>query len=228
MPFTPEQIAELDSKLHPKYVKQLDGNDYIESWVAIHRANSIFGFDGWGSETTRIEIADKAQYDSGRKWEVTCFATVRVTAGGVSHEGVGSGAGFSGRISAAVDSAIKEAESDALKRALRQFGNQFGNALYDKQKRFVGVQQPANQQEAAPIQSALEDSGLPDQVPDDAWPDLIPSLIQEVEKCSTQSELDGLTRKWGALARKTPVDDQKRLSEALRRKRASIAALEAA
>jgi DNA repair and recombination protein RAD52 len=67
-------------------------------------------------------------------WGVTYTAKVRVSVGGIFHDGVGAGHGIGTDLGLAHESAAKEAESDARKRAMMQFGNQFGLALYDKEQ----------------------------------------------------------------------------------------------
>jgi recombination DNA repair RAD52 pathway protein len=71
----------------------------------------------------------------------------------------------------AVENALKAAETDATKRALASFGWQFGLALYDKERRNVGVDAPAERQltrerdpvcrEPAPIDDGFDDRAAP-------------------------------------------------------------------
>lgn len=209
MSFSQEQIEQLSANLSPRYVKQnQDGMAYIEAWVCIHRANTIFGFAGWSSETTRIEIVDKSSYQKNGKdmWEVTCFATVRVTAGTVAHEGVGTGSGFGARISAAIDSSVKEAESDALKRALRQFGNQFGNALYDKEKRFVG-----------------EDAVKPQKFPAEQLSARILEARDQIAATETLQEVDAFGKQNANWISSLPARDRSALQLAIKAQREALA-----
>ncbi|MEL6569376.1 MAG: RAD52 family DNA repair protein [Pseudomonadota bacterium] len=219
------QTAELSKKLHPQYVKQRDGNDYIESWAAIHRANSIFGFDGWSSETVSSEIVSRQQRGD-KKWEIVCTAKVRVHALGTFHEGTGVGDNIQGSLAKALNTALKDAESDAMKRALRQFGNQFGNALYDKAKRFVGVDKTPE----PPVEPAANDAPnfLPTVPPDDLVPGMIDALIEEVHLSGAQTDLDNLAKTWGKYVQRCSSGDQKRVSEAFRAQRNSVAAMVAA
>lgn len=217
MKFSSDQIEQLDAKLHPRYVKQnQDGQSYIEAWVVIHRANAIFGFDGWSSDTTRIEIADKLPYKKGGTdmWEVTCFATVRVTAGGVHHDGVGTGSGFGQRISGAIDSAIKEAESDALKRALRQFGNQFGNALYDKDKRFVGETEPRQKPAPQPTRTEREEGPNPTSAD---------RIINDVIAAQTLADVEAIGKREANFIVSLPSADRSRIQKAIAAQRAALA-----
>ena len=129
--FTDEQLAQLRGpldesrvKIHP-YTKM----DYLATWDVIATANEIFGFDGWSSETTRLELVGP---------EFGWLATVRITAGGVAREDSGFAPyaiGDRGLLGETVDTAVKAAVSDALKRALRSFGEQFGNTLYNKARK---------------------------------------------------------------------------------------------
>ena len=106
---------------------------YFETWKAINLANSIFGNLSWSSETTRLELMDKAE-------KPTFIATVRVTVNlGNGEKSVREGTGYGSDKSKnnPYELAAKEAESDALKRALSKFGNRLGNALYDKSQEYV-------------------------------------------------------------------------------------------
>jgi len=145
MSLTDKQISELEKKLDPAVVanRQIAGRntDYIEGWYAIKRANEIFGFDGWSRETVLTKLHDPIEGVKNDKtqWNAAFTATVTITVEGVVRQGVGYGDGYAARMGEAMESAIKEAETDATKRALMTFGNQFGLALYDKQKRGVGI-----------------------------------------------------------------------------------------
>lgn len=111
---------------------------FIEGYHAIYEANAIFGFDGWSYEIVECkEIVNRVyKTEKGDRVEVGYFAKVRVNAGGIYREGVGTGSGIANPSNyyKAIENAIKEAETDALKRALRSFGSKFGLALYDKQQ----------------------------------------------------------------------------------------------
>ena len=141
--FTDEQIEKLAApidegrvKVHP-YTKM----DYLATWDMIATANEIFGFDGWSSETTRLELVGP---------EFGWVATVKVAAGGVVREDSGFAPyaiGEQGLLRETVDTAVKAAVSDALKRALRSFGEQFGNTLYNKNRRGNAPQQQRPAQE---------------------------------------------------------------------------------
>lgn len=133
-------IDRLNEKLDASKVKQREGAfgknlDYLETWYCIQQANDIFGYDGWSSETTRLEhIGTILGKDKNGKERYTCAyrATVRITVGNAIREGSGFGNGLGKDELEAHELALKEAESDAKKRGLMQFGNQFGLALYDK------------------------------------------------------------------------------------------------
>lgn len=153
MSFTDKQIALLAADLNRANVKSRSqagrSLSYIESWHAIAEANRIFGYDGWSSETVDIRVVSERERKVGARqipgWGVTYIAKVRVEAGGVVREGVGSGHGIDVDLGQAHESAIKEAESDARKRALMTFGNQFGLALYDKEQRNVSDGEPVDE-----------------------------------------------------------------------------------
>ena len=134
--FTPEQIKKLEEPLYSGYIKQNQGNDYIEGFQAIKNANNIFGFDGWSDsirEMTCVLEEERQKRGGGTQMVCAyrCIIKVEVYAGDrtVRHEGEGYGTGYGNDRH---EAASKEAETDALKRALRKFGNQFGLSLYAK------------------------------------------------------------------------------------------------
>ena len=141
---------ELGKKLHPNAVKPPKKfgpkGEYIESWYAISEANRIFGFGGWCSENVRLECVSEKPRKIGKGekdgWGVTYICIRQITVGGVVRQGTGAGHGYNEDLGSAHEDAIKEAESDAEKRALRTFGNPFGLALYDKDKKNVGIDAP--------------------------------------------------------------------------------------
>lgn len=159
MSFTADTKQALQAKLDPAHVKTRKqasfSLDYIEGWHAIAEANRIFGFDGWSSETVRLEAARDLDLIDG-KWRVGYLCKVRVAAGGVTREGTGYGSGIAKDAGDAIESAIKEAETDARKRALMTFGNPFGLALYDKTRANVGSS-PEPQQERRTANSLRKD-----------------------------------------------------------------------
>lgn len=137
---------ELAKPLDPGRVKKREGSgkkqlSYIEGHYAWRRANEIFGFGGWSTETTELtHLGTEPTTSSYGKegFKVAYRARVRVTAtvdGEVtSHEGTGYGDGvdYSGSQLTPHELACKEAETDAMKRALVHFGDQFGASLYAK------------------------------------------------------------------------------------------------
>lgn len=139
MAFSQKQIDELNAPLSREVVKtRVQGGgsvSYIEAWHGIAEANRIFNFE-WSSETVEIKCVAEHERLIGKQarpgWGVTYIAKVRITAGGVVHDGVGAGHGIDVDLGQAHESAIKEAETDARKRGMMQFGNPFGLALYDK------------------------------------------------------------------------------------------------
>ena len=125
---------------------------YIEGHDAISQANEIFEF-AWSMEIVgpiqhiATEPRPKYEYDKAKKRRVPVtdedgnqvfeptglyFATVAITAYGVTHSDVGR-CSHTGNTPEAHEMAIAGAVTDAMKRALRQFGDQFGNSLYDKE-----------------------------------------------------------------------------------------------
>lgn len=138
------KIEELKKKLNPNSIKtrRQAGFElsYIEGWHAIAEANRIFGFDAWRRETLYM-VENHEPYENNNGKHVVSFrASVRVTVGDIYRDGVGFGSGIANSIQDAYEGAIKEAETDAMKRALMTFGNPFGLALYDKDKKNVGVE----------------------------------------------------------------------------------------
>lgn len=167
MTFTPDQIAALDAPLMASAVKQRQQSgrnlSYIEGWHAIAEANRIFGFDGWTREAveTRLvaererKIGPATDRDGNPKpqkdgWGVSYVVRVKIVAGTVIREGIGSGHGIDVDLGLAHESAIKEAETDAMKRALMTFGNPFGLALYDKTQENVERAPPPTTVRVAP------------------------------------------------------------------------------
>ena len=163
--FTPWTIGKLADDLNPSRVA-LDprGNPYLEGWDVIAAANHYFGFGGWVSEVLSLEAGSRFQAERGQGNQrhmadlYVYTARVRVTAGGVSHEDVGTGVTATDTPEAH-ETAIKGATTDALKRALRQYGAQFGNDLYDKGRTGdMAPPQEAPQRTApAPAQTAAPD-----------------------------------------------------------------------
>ncbi|NBC48164.1 MAG: hypothetical protein GVY22_09265 [Gammaproteobacteria bacterium] len=145
MPFTPQQVAQLNDKLDRSKVAQRKQAgqtlSYIEGWWAMAEANRIFGHHGWDYEIMLLERVVEQQRDD-HKFEVAYIARVKVDVtvegGYVSREDVGYGSGISKQLGDAYEGAVKEAVTDAMKRALRGFGWPFGLALYDKSQANVG------------------------------------------------------------------------------------------
>ncbi|ELP91408.1 DNA repair and recombination protein RAD52, putative [Entamoeba invadens IP1] len=132
----PEQIQQiLEQKVPVNYVSVRPGPSnmkltYLESWRVVELSNALFGFDGWSSCITNLNV-DYVDAEKG-KYKVGVTAVVRVTLkNGSYHEDVGVGMAEMPRKGAAIELAKKEAVSDARKRALRLFGNYLGNSLYD-------------------------------------------------------------------------------------------------
>ena len=147
--FTDDQLARLRGPLDESRVKihPFTKMDYLATWDCIAMANEIFGYDGWGYETTRLEEV---------KPNLGWMATVKVTVGALAREDSGFAPyaiGERGLLGETVDTAVKAAVSDALKRALRSFGEQFGNTLYNKARKQSPQSQGQTQPARAPQQA---------------------------------------------------------------------------
>lgn len=135
----PRVTEALAQPLDPQLVSQRKGRggrkfDYIEGHTAIHQANRIFGFGGWGYELVGDVTLRPVEQTDPRTGEVTrtdaYSAVVRVTVPGAPSR---TDIGFQ-PVAADTpedhETAFKGAVTDALKRALRSFGDRFGNGLY--------------------------------------------------------------------------------------------------
>jgi DNA repair and recombination protein RAD52 len=168
MIFSTEITKSLQAKLDPSHIAKREGAggkmlDYLETWYVIDLANKIFGFDGWSSETIRLDLIGQVMFKDKygkEKFNVGYRSTVRITIGGVIRDGSGFGNGQDVSEINAHELALKEAESDALKRAFMKFGNQFGLALYDKKKLNVGVDEPEKPNEFVVKANAFVDKGI--------------------------------------------------------------------
>ncbi|KAA8908126.1 hypothetical protein FN846DRAFT_889623 [Sphaerosporella brunnea] len=130
--------AKLDQQLGPEFISSRPGAGgkkvhYIQADKCINLANQVFGFNGWSSSITNMEVDFLDQGKDG-KWSVGISVTVRVTLkDGTYHEDVGYGQMENGKKAQVFEKAKKEGTTDGLKRALRSFGNVLGNCLYDKE-----------------------------------------------------------------------------------------------
>jgi DNA repair and recombination protein RAD52 len=151
-PLSPERVRPLQANGRPVL---RDGKQvyYMEAWDLIEQANAIFGFGCWSRETVTVEsvhppvLRENAQ-DVHKTVVVASFwAKVRITvtdgSRSIVREGCGAATSYQKTMGEAVEMAIKSAETDAMKRALMTFGSQFGLALYDKEHRNVGRDEPA-------------------------------------------------------------------------------------
>ena len=187
--FSTEQKKDLEGFLEPTKIKTRDGAGrgkvaYVEGWQMIEEANRVFGFGNWDAETIEMrEIHAPVMFTppptrdkpDPKPQVVSCYAAkVRLTVWNEAHtskctrEGWNAHRSFSPTVGEAVENAIKGAETDALKRAFRSFGNVFGLALYDKEKKGVGVNEPDPRQIAhdrSPVSIAPIDEGFGDVQP---------------------------------------------------------------
>ncbi|KAI5857923.1 RAD52 DNA repair protein [Tricharina praecox] len=140
-PYTAIEIAtlqaKLDQQLGPEFISSRPGAGgkkvhYIQAEKCINLANQVFGFNGWSSSITNMEV-DFLDQSKDSKWSIGISVTVRVTLkDGTFHEDVGYGQMENGKKAQVFEKAKKEGTTDGLKRALRSFGNVLGNCLYDK------------------------------------------------------------------------------------------------
>lgn len=131
-------------------IKVLRGNKYIEGFEAINQANTLFGFDGWGYQVTRIDYREFERPATRDKGPVTvgmytAWVTVKIL-DWPERGDVGVGI-TSGDTPEAHDTAVKGAVTEALKRGLRSAGSQFGNDLYDKLYDPNAAEQPPQRQQ---------------------------------------------------------------------------------
>lgn len=186
-----EQIkAELKKKLNPKNVSKRpdNGMEYIEGWFAEEEANRIFDFE-WSCEIIELKQNCEPTTNRNDNFVVSFRCIVRVTAGGVIHDGAGFGSGIAKDIHTAYEGAIKEAETDAEKRALKKFGYPFGLALYDKSRANVGVELTEEEKKAAAVRdnikkniTALQSLTTPEAVSKFVQDNPIPGLSVEQAK----------------------------------------------
>lgn len=107
------------------------GADYVPSHYVIERLNAVCGHDGWSVDYGAPSIREGARL-------VVHVATTLTVFGGVRRSDVGVGIAANDKPDA-IETAIKAAYTDGLKRCARTLGPSFGLALYDKDRRRVGV-----------------------------------------------------------------------------------------
>jgi DNA repair and recombination protein RAD52 len=141
--YTAQEIAtiqnRLEKQLGPEYISTRPGPSghkihYITGEKCIQLANEVFGFNGWSSSITNVQVDTVEENTTKGTVNLGLSVIVRVTLrDGTYHEDIGYGdvTNCKGK-AAAFNKAKKEATTDALKRALRNFGNLLGNCLYDK------------------------------------------------------------------------------------------------
>lgn len=178
--FSDATLKELNAKLEPENVKTREGAGkkdlaYVEHWHQIAEANRIFGPGNWSCETLDLKETHEPKFNSDNGNCVACYsARVRITVysddgkRSIVREGSGAHRSIAKTIGEAQENALKGAESDAMKRAFRTLGNPFGLALYDKQKRGVGRNEPDRPQLTngrGPVSIAPIDEGFGDVQP---------------------------------------------------------------
>ena len=139
---SPAVSQALGQPIDPELVSQRKGRggkyfDYLKGHVAIHQANAIFGFGGWGYDLVgdvtmrQFETVDP---ETGEVKLTSAYsAPVRVTVAGAPPR---TDIGFQWVTEETPDGhevASKAAVTDGMKRALRTFGDRFGNGLYGDQ-----------------------------------------------------------------------------------------------
>lgn len=178
--FSDATLKELNALLEPENVKTREGAGkkdlaYVEHWHQIAEANRIFGPGNWSCETLDLKETHEPKFNSDNGNCVACYwSRVRITVysedgkRSIVREGSGAHRSIAKTIGEAQENALKGAESDAMKRAFRTLGNPFGLALYDKQKRGVGRNEPDRQQLSngrGPVSIAPIDEGFGDVQP---------------------------------------------------------------
>lgn len=158
MKLTPEQLAKLNGKLDPKYVKSRDQGgatlDYVDGHYVTTMLNAVFGNCGWSLDIKDLRCVSDRQEDrtsrDGSKYTAQntaylCQATLHVYRDDgddgyyFATEDVGAGTQVDKDPGKAHEGAAKEAVTDAMKRCAKQLGNAMGLALYDKEQAGVGT-----------------------------------------------------------------------------------------
>ncbi|WFD32218.1 SNAP receptor [Malassezia sp. CBS 17886] len=145
-PWSAARLAVLQRKLNqplgPEYLSQRPGPGagtctkltYVEGWRVVDLANEVFGFNGWSTSITSLDV-DFLDVDPGSgRCNCGVSAIVRISLrDGSFHEDVGYGhvEGMRGK-HAALEKSKKEAVTDSIKRGLKTFGRLLGNCLYDR------------------------------------------------------------------------------------------------
>lgn len=133
--------CKLNQRLGPEYLSQRPGPGggpkltYIEGWRVVDLANEVFGFNGWSTSVTSLDIDYLDVHPESGRCNCGVSAIVRITLrDGTYHEDVGYGhtEGARGK-HAALEKCKKEAITDSIKRGLKTFGRLLGNCLYDRQ-----------------------------------------------------------------------------------------------
>lgn len=151
-----EQLAQ---PVPAKYIKQLQGYDYIDGAYVIRKLNELFGVE-WDSSVINLTIieAERSQTRPDgthfmTKAPTAVWATVEVRTQYCRKQDVGVNA-VQGDSARALDTAIKGAATDGLKRAARQLGEALGLSLYPDVTSEHEPKQQAAPQQQAPRQQA--------------------------------------------------------------------------
>ena len=135
---------------------------YIEGWRVVDLANEIFGFNGWSTSVTSLDIDFLDVHPETNKCCCGVSAIVRITLrDGTFHEDVGYGhtEGVRGK-HAALEKCKKEAITDSIKRGLKTFGRVLGNCLYDRQYAREVLRMPAAPEKLSPMDLHRSSDGV--------------------------------------------------------------------
>lgn len=140
MSLTPEQIKELLKPISPDRVsKDGKGFSHVEAWDIRRTMNKIFGFGGWSSDVSKMELVAEKEVTTKQgkpAWNVVYRAQCSLRLGDAFGDGYATytewaaGDATNPVLADAHDQAIKTAESQAFKRCAVNLGDQFGLSLY--------------------------------------------------------------------------------------------------
>jgi hypothetical protein len=130
-----DQYGQMLRGVNPMRVgKDGKGFSHMEAYDIRAHLIRIFGFGGWSSEVTAMELVFETSTGAEKpRWSVAYRAQCRLTVQGVVYtEWAGGDAQNYPSRADAHDMAMKTAESQAFKRAAVNLGDQFGLSLYWK------------------------------------------------------------------------------------------------
>ncbi|KAI5819411.1 RAD52 DNA repair protein [Pyronema omphalodes] len=198
-PYTAAEIATLQSKLDqqlgPEFISSRPGAGgkkvhYLQADKCINLANQVFGFNGWSSCITNMEVDFLDPLKDG-KFNIGISVTVRVTLkDGTYHEDIGYGQMENAKKAQAFEKAKKEGTTDALKRALRSFGNVLGNCLYDKEylSRITRVRAPTAAFDEKRLHRHGDSMPVPPEIKKESGAPFVPNVQAAPTSASTSDE----------------------------------------